>query len=79
MNRNPQILEQLAQMFPRDNRRGDTSLAEDLAMTAPDIQRLSLGIERAWNIDLSPRAVESWQTIDDIAASIADSLELVTA
>lgn len=78
-NRFPTILDQLASLLPPGGRRGATRLDEDLSLTGRARQRFAEEIERAWAIAVGERSIAAWTTLDDVCASIADSLEMEAA
>ena len=75
----PAITEKLDRMLPPGSRRDDTRLAEDLQLHPGSFPFLARDIERAWDIALSPRAIEDWKTLGDVTATIDNSLSVVVA
>lgn len=80
-NRFPTILAQLSDFLPASGRplTGTTRLRGDLDLTPRAIGFLSAEIERAWGIAFGDSQVFAWRTLDDVCASIADSMECLAA
>ena len=79
MNRHPVIIDQLGPLLPPGGRRPETRLQEDLRIPPLGNLGLAQSCNEAWGITLSQRDADSWRTLADVAASIADSLQMVAA
>lgn len=74
LTRHPRLLEQIGELLPRARGRPGADLRKHLHMDDEEIAAFRVSIEEAFGIPIDARAVDEWETLNDVTDTIAGQL-----